>query len=54
MSRTKQNMYIAEIWRYPVKSMAGEQLKAVTLNMDGIMGDRRVLVYNEETRQLIT
>ena len=54
MSRTKQNMYIAEIWRYPVKSMAGEQLKAATLNMDGIMGDRRVLVYNEETRQLIT
>ena len=54
MSRTKQNMYIAEIWRYPVKSMAGEKLKSAQLNMDGILGDRRVLVYNEETRQLIT
>jgi uncharacterized protein YcbX len=47
-------MYIAEIWRYPVKSMAGEQLKIASLNMDGILGDRRVLVYNEGTRQLIT
>ena len=54
MSRTQSNMYVAEIWRYPVKSMAGEQLKSAQLNMDGILGDRRVLVYNEETRQLIT
>ncbi len=54
MPRKQSNMHIAEIWRYPVKSMAGEQLKSATLNMDGILGDRRVLVYNEQTRQLIT
>jgi uncharacterized protein YcbX len=54
MSRKKSNMHVAEIWRYPVKSMAGEQLKSIQLNMDGIQGDRRVLVYNEGTRQLIT
>lgn len=54
MPRNKSSMYIAEIWRYPVKSLAGEQLKSASLNADGIAGDRRVLVYNEQTRQLIT
>lgn len=47
-------MYVAEIWRYPVKSLAGEALKSTMLNMDGVAGDRRVLVYNEQSRQLIT
>ncbi len=54
MTHKKSNMYIAEIWRYPVKSLAGESLQSVALNMDGIAGDRKVLVYNEQSRQLIT
>ena len=54
MPHKKTNMYIAEIWRYPVKSLAGEQVKSVQLNRDGILGDRRILAYNEQTRQLIT
>ncbi len=33
-------MHIAEIWRYPVKSMAGEQLPEVELGPSGIPGDR--------------
>jgi uncharacterized protein len=47
-------MWVAEIWRYPVKSLAGEQLEHAQVREDGIAGDRRVLVYNEQTRRLIT
>lgn len=47
-------MYVAEIWRYPVKSLAGEQLDSAVLREDGIPGDRRVLVYDVQTRHLIT
>ena len=39
-------MWIAEIWRYPVKSLAGEQLKTAELGPDGIVGDRLVQVHD--------
>jgi uncharacterized protein YcbX len=32
---------VAEIWRYPVKSMRGERLPAVELRWTGIAGDRQ-------------
>ncbi len=32
---------IAEVWRYPVKSMAGERLDVAELSWQGIAGDRR-------------
>lgn len=31
---------MAELWRYPVKSMAGERLEVAELERDGIRGDR--------------
>jgi uncharacterized protein YcbX len=37
-------MYLAEIWRYPVKSMAGERLQEARLGRDGVEGDRLVQV----------
>ena len=37
-------MHLAEIWRYPVKSMAGERLQEARLGRDGVAGDRRVQV----------
>ena len=37
-------MYIKEIWRYPVKSLAGERLKKVSLGPLGLEGDRTILV----------
>jgi len=37
-------MHIAEIWRYPVKSMAGERLAAVEVGTGGFEGDRVVHV----------
>lgn len=32
---------VAALWRYPVKSMAGEQLDAVDVSWHGLAGDRR-------------
>jgi uncharacterized protein YcbX len=40
--------YIAELWRYPVKSLAGERLSVATLEPDGIFGDRIVRVRGPE------
>jgi MOSC domain-containing protein len=37
-------MHVAELWRYPVKSMSGEELQAVELKRDGMVGDRIVHV----------
>jgi len=37
-------MYLAEIWRYPVKSMGGERLARARLGADGIAGDRVLVV----------
>jgi hypothetical protein len=35
-------MFVAELWRYPVKSMGGERLESADLREDGIVGDRTV------------
>ena len=43
-------MRLAEIWRYPVKSMAGEKLDRAELRPDGIDGDRVVLVRDARGR----
>jgi hypothetical protein len=37
-------MRVAELWRYPVKSFAGEQVTAVDVTRNGIAGDRIVHV----------
>lgn len=38
---------IAEIWRYPVKSMAGEQLETSRLGAGGLYGDRAWAIRDE-------
>jgi len=43
-------MTIAAIWRYPVKSMAGERLDSIPLDANGLMGDRVVQVYDRRGR----
>jgi uncharacterized protein YcbX len=37
-------MHVAELWRYPVKSLGGEPLDAAELTRDGVTGDRLVHV----------
>jgi MOSC domain-containing protein len=41
---------IAELWRYPVKSMAGEPLGRAEVRRDGIVGDRVVHVRDARDR----
>lgn len=43
-------MRLAEIWRYPVKSMAGEQLDAAEIGEDGVPGDRVIQVRDPRGR----
>jgi uncharacterized protein YcbX len=43
-------MWIAELWRYPVKSMAGEALARVELDAGGFAGDRLVQVRDARGR----
>src|SRR6266850_808849 len=45
-------MVVGEIWRYPVKSMGGEQLEATVLTTDGIPGDR--VVHARDTSDVLT
>ena len=42
-------MELAEIWRYPVKSMLGEQIDQANVTPDGIQGDRRWAVVDAES-----
>lgn len=43
-------MRIAAIWRYPVKSMAGERLDSIGMDVNGLSGDRVVQVYDRRGR----
>jgi uncharacterized protein len=45
-------MRIGEIWRYPVKSMAGERLEQAELRREGIPGDRTLYVVDAHGRIL--
>jgi uncharacterized protein YcbX len=48
--KKERGMYVVEIWRYPVKSMAGEQLQTARLTASGIDGDRVIQVRNSRGR----
>ena len=39
---------VSKLWRYPVKSLAGEELRTATLTVNGIDGDRLVYVRGPE------
>jgi uncharacterized protein len=41
-------MHVAELWRYPVKSLAGERLDATKVGDRGIPGDRLVWISGPE------
>ncbi len=41
-------LFVAALWRYPVKSLAGERLSAAVLTTRGIPGDRAVVVRGPE------
>ena len=42
------SLYVAGLWRYPVKTLAGESLTAAVIGANGIPGDRIVWVLGPE------
>ncbi len=42
------SLYVAGLWRYPVKSLAGERLPITAITTDGVTGDRLVQVHGPE------
>jgi uncharacterized protein YcbX len=40
---------VASLWRYPVKSMQGEELNAADVTAGGLFGDRRFAVVDPAT-----
>ena len=49
MSSRERVGTVKALWRYPVKSMLGEELDAVDLSEDGVVGDRAYAVRDKET-----
>lgn len=45
---TDMGLHVAALWRYPVKSLAGEPLTSIRITRDGLDGDRRVVVRGPE------
>jgi hypothetical protein len=43
-------MYVQELWRYPVKSMAGKSVDHIEITELGVADDREVLVINRNGR----
>jgi uncharacterized protein YcbX len=40
---------VREVWRYPVGSLGGEALTAISVSPEGIEGDRRFALFDPET-----
>jgi uncharacterized protein YcbX len=40
---------VVELWRYPVKSLQGEQVDAVEITTTGLVGDRSFAIFDAET-----
>jgi uncharacterized protein YcbX len=44
------SMWVSELWRYPVKSMAGETMHTVEIDEHGVAGDRILHVCDQRGR----
>jgi len=47
-------MHVAELWRYPVKSLRGEQIQETAITELGIPHDREIVVLREGVRRVAT
>lgn len=45
---------IASLWRYPVKSMMGEELRSTKISAKGIQGDRASALVDKETGKIVS
>ena len=42
------SLHVEQLWRYPVKSLAGEALESADISNDGVAGDRLVRIRGPE------
>ena len=42
-------MRVAELWRYPVKSLQGERLTSADVGPEGLAGDRQWALFDVST-----
>jgi uncharacterized protein len=47
-------MTVAELWRYPVKSMQGERVERIEIGPGGTEGDRRFAVVDPAARKVLS
>jgi len=47
-------MHVAELWRYPVKSLRGEQISETEITQLGIPHDREIVVLRQGVRRVAT
>jgi uncharacterized protein YcbX len=47
-------MYVAELWRYPIKSLKGERLQKTSITPVGIPGDREIVVVRSLNGRILT
>ena len=45
---------VATVWRYPVKSMLGEELNASQVTTRGLLGDRAHALVDHETGKVVS
>ena len=45
---------IVSLWRYPVKSMMGEELRSTDMTEGGIWGDRSYALIDTETGKVVS
>ncbi len=48
------NLSLASLWRYPVKSMMGEELNSAIVTSNGILGDRSYALIDLETNKIVS
>ncbi len=51
---TKRTLRIAELWRYPVKSLLGEKMSTLSLVADGVAGDRTCGIQDCSDGRILT
>lgn len=45
---------VATLWRYPVKSMQGEELNGADITLKGLLGDREFALVDAETNKVVS
>src|SRR5579863_9670756 len=45
---------VAELWRFPVKSMRGERLQEIAVTKRGVLGDRAYALIDADTGRVVS